>query len=79
MKFIAHEKLQIETPVDSPGGGAHRSVSVLIGPEGGFSEEEFRAALKSGYTPVYLGERRLRTETAAIVVCAMLFEAGRAK
>ncbi len=40
---------------------------ILIGPEGDFSSKEIELALASGYTPVTLGETRLRTETAAIV------------
>lgn len=45
---------------------------VLIGPEGGFSDEEVRLAMEHGFVPVSLGEARLRTETAAIVACMML-------
>ena len=45
---------------------------VLIGPEGGFSDEEVRFAMEHGFVPVSLGEARLRTETAAIVSCAMI-------
>lgn len=39
----------------------------LIGPEGDFSPEEIRSALERGFTPVSLGDNRLRTETAALV------------
>ena len=41
-------------------------VTVLIGPEGDFSIDEVKLAIKNGYTPVSLGESRLRTETAAL-------------
>ncbi len=44
-----------------------RNVLIVIGPEGGFTEEEIIAAEKSGFVQVSLGRRRLRTETAAIV------------
>ncbi|MBG6130713.1 16S rRNA (uracil1498-N3)-methyltransferase [Aquimarina sp. EL_43] len=43
------------------------NTTILIGPEGDFSTKEIDIALSSGYTPVTLGETRLRTETAAIV------------
>ena len=43
------------------------NTTILIGPEGDFSSKEIELALTSGYTPVTLGETRLRTETAAIV------------
>ena len=45
-----------------------QSMAVLIGPEGGFSDEEIRLALEVGIRPVTLGKRILRTETAALFV-----------
>ncbi|MBQ3594031.1 MAG: 16S rRNA (uracil(1498)-N(3))-methyltransferase [Bacteroidales bacterium] len=42
---------------------------VLIGPEGDFSKEEVALAKENGFVPVSLGKARLRTETAAVVVC----------
>jgi 16S rRNA (uracil1498-N3)-methyltransferase len=41
-------------------------VTLLIGPEGGFSPDEALIAKQSGFTPVLLGPRVLRTETAAL-------------
>src|SRR5690554_6789462 len=41
---------------------------MLIGPEGDFSPEEIQIAKEAGFLPVTLGNSRLRTETAAIVV-----------
>jgi len=43
------------------------NTTLLIGPEGDFSSKEIQSALDKGYTPVTLGETRLRTETAAII------------
>ncbi|AOW10436.1 16S rRNA (uracil(1498)-N(3))-methyltransferase [Flavobacterium gilvum] len=43
--------------------------TILIGPEGDFSNKEIELALENNYIPVSLGETRLRTETAAIVAC----------
>jgi 16S rRNA (uracil1498-N3)-methyltransferase len=45
------------------------NVTVLIGPEGDFSEKEIVLALEQKYIPVSLGNTRLRTETAAVVAC----------
>lgn len=45
---------------------------VLIGPEGDFSVDEVRLALKYGFTPISLGKSRLRTETAALVAVQMM-------
>ena len=39
---------------------------IAIGPEGGFSEEEFQQAKTNGFAPISLGSKRLRTETAAV-------------
>lgn len=44
-------------------------LTILIGPEGDFSTAEIQLALQNKYTPVSLGESRLRTETAALVAC----------
>jgi len=53
------------------------SVAVMIGPEGGFTEEEVARARDKGAVPISLGPRILRTETAAIVACALvLYELG---
>ena len=46
--------------------------TVLIGPEGDFSVDEVRLALKNGYRSVSLGTSRLRTETAALVAVHMM-------
>jgi len=45
------------------------NVTLLIGPEGDFSEKEIALALENNFIPVSLGNTRLRTETAAIVGC----------
>ena len=48
-------------------------ITILIGPEGDFSEAEAKLAVEHGYVPVHLGESRLRTETAAIVAATMVY------
>ncbi len=47
-------------------------VELLIGPEGGLDDTEIDRAITSGFTPVRLGPRVLRTETAGIVALAVL-------
>ena len=62
--FIAHEQLvDAKCTIDR----SFRSALILIGPEGGFSNEEFDYCRAAGFRPLYFGDRRLRTETAAIV------------
>ena len=47
-------------------------VELLIGPEGGLDDDELHAAAKAGFTPVRLGPRVLRTETAAVAALSVL-------
>ncbi len=74
MKLVAHERAPGEG-MPHPGDldPPPKSALVLIGPEGGFSEEEVSLCRGSGFGTVWLGERRLRTETAAIASLALLF------
>lgn len=44
----------------------NKKTVILIGPEGDFTREEVDSGIKNGFTPVSLGETRLRTETAAL-------------
>lgn len=54
-----------------------KSAAIIIGPEGGFSEEEVNEAVKCGAVSVTLGPRILRTETAGFVCLTMLmYESG---
>jgi 16S rRNA (uracil1498-N3)-methyltransferase len=47
------------------------SIECLCGPEGGLSPAEEAAAIASGYTPVGLGERVLRSETAPLAALSL--------
>ncbi len=66
-RFLAHcaegEKIQARH-TDMP-------VCIGIGPEGDFSSEEIRLALERGFSPLSLGNTRLRTETAGLVACTL--------
>lgn len=48
-----------------------KSVAIFIGPEGGFEEDEVKCAVEGGVSICSLGNRILRTETAAIVASAL--------
>lgn len=52
-----------------------RQVSLFIGPEGGFEDEEIALARAENCAIVTLGKRVLRSETAGIVACAFVLEA----
>jgi 16S rRNA (uracil1498-N3)-methyltransferase len=49
-----------------------RSTTVLVGPEGGFSEAEIAAAEAAGFLTVTLGPRILRVETATVVAVTLI-------
>lgn len=67
-RFIAHcmdaQKVQLNRILQE------RKVLVLIGPEGDFSDDEVTLAQINGFMPLSLGEARLRTETAGLLVAA---------
>lgn len=44
--------------------------TILVGPEGDFTEKELEAAIRAGYKPLHLGESRLRTETAGVHIAS---------
>ena len=65
LKALLREKL----PADK--------IYVFIGPEGGFSMQEVEACVEEGFTPVTLGNRILRTETAGMATLAAIrYEIG---
>jgi 16S rRNA (uracil1498-N3)-methyltransferase len=72
LKIIPYERTDEALFIDEVMRHRRRptSVIILIGPEGGFTEEEVRLADLAGFVQVSLGKRRLRTETAAIVAAA---------
>jgi 16S rRNA (uracil1498-N3)-methyltransferase len=52
-------------------------IYAMVGPEGGFTEEEVKQARERGFIPVKLGQRILRTETASITLVGILqYELG---
>ena len=51
--------------------GSQRDITIIIGPEGDFNEEELKLMDDKGIQSVNLGHHRLRTETAAVAACAI--------
>lgn len=70
-KFIAHCE-DGEKPHLFNETFAGKTVTVLIGPEGDFSETEIRGAIEHGFRAISLGESRLRTETAGVVAAEIV-------
>lgn len=72
--FYEHEK---QTGLrDALADGVGETVSLLIGPEGGFAPEEAALAVDAGLKSVSLGTRILRCETAPIAALAAVLYAG---
>ncbi|MFL1455104.1 16S rRNA (uracil(1498)-N(3))-methyltransferase [Marinobacter sp. GN3S48] len=72
LRLVLHHRT--EQSLDSMNKPAR--VALMIGPEGGLSPEEITAAENSGFLPVAIGPRVLRTETApvaAITLCQWLW------
>lgn len=72
LKLMLYEGEAAWSLVEGFGTLKPQSVAVLIGPEGGFSDEEVALAQAAGFLPVNLGPRIMRTETAAIVAAALV-------
>ena len=47
-------------------------VAIFIGPEGGFANEEIDKAMANNITPISLGKRILRTETAGLAILSVI-------
>ena len=48
------------------------SYTLMVGPEGDFTEEEVEQAVHAGYHPFHMGESRMRTETAGVYLCTAI-------
>ena len=72
--YIAHCDLGIKQSFKDQIANQTGPITILIGPEGDFSQKEIQWAVKKGIMPVDLGKSRLRTETAALVAVATLYQ-----
>ena len=68
LKLVLHHRAN--QPLNSY--SAPQSVCLLIGPEGGLSEDEIYQAQQQGFNPLVLGPRILRTETAPLVALSLV-------
>jgi len=73
LKLIAHcdsdiERLPIQSVLKK-----EENITIMIGPEGDFTNDEVSKATTSGFISVNLGPSRLRTETAGLVACCSVY------
>ncbi|WGH75832.1 16S rRNA (uracil(1498)-N(3))-methyltransferase [Tenacibaculum tangerinum] len=66
--FIAHCEDNTEKKFLKNSATPNSRYIILIGPEGDFSIDEIRYAIHKNFTPISLGDNRLRTETAGLNV-----------
>jgi 16S rRNA (uracil1498-N3)-methyltransferase len=80
-QYLGRERGQNETRwILAPGGAGQLKnlpvpagpIVLLVGPEGGFEDEELKAAQVAGFQPLCLGPRVMRTETAGAAAQAAI-------
>jgi len=69
LKFVLHHRDNQGLPDDTK---TVANVALLIGPEGGLSENEINQALAQQFSPLTLGPRVLRTETAPVAAISIV-------
>ncbi len=72
LNLIAHEDERQNKLFDILNEKRVNKINILIGPEGGFSQDEINLALRNSVVPVSLGKRILRAETAAILASGLI-------
>ncbi len=69
------EMVRAVVPAAPVSAATRVQLTLIIGPEGGFTPEEIDAAQRHGAHPVTLGPRILRTETAGLIAAALVLGA----
>jgi 16S rRNA (uracil1498-N3)-methyltransferase len=69
-RWLAHQ-----TGAPAPALLDQSPVIVIVGPEGGLTEEELETAISAGFRPISLGLHTLRFETAALAAAAAVTQA----
>ena len=72
INYVAYEKDANDISGAFQGLEKGKSISILIGPEGGFSEQEINHLTEQGFIRTSLGKRILRAETAAIYALSVI-------
>ena len=77
LTLLLYEKERESTPGELLKGISSGTISLVVGPEGGLTRQEAEEITASGGRSVSLGNRILRTETAAITAAGIVqYETG---
>lgn len=71
VKLIAHEKEGENSMRSAYAQYSSGEIALLVGPEGGFTQNEVETAEQSGFRSVSLGRRILRSETASVAMATV--------
>ena len=77
LKVVCHEAVRTTEGLSRLVDPGATSACILVGPEGGFTDDEADAARVAGFRPVSLGPTRLRTETAALAAATLVLLGAR--
>ena len=72
LNYVAYEKDANDVHHMFEGLQNGKSITILVGPEGGFSEQEINKLTNQGFIRTSLGKRILRAETAAIYALSVI-------
>jgi 16S rRNA (uracil1498-N3)-methyltransferase len=70
--FWENETAPLNRDLDLKRQGPLKKIMLMLGPEGGFAEQEIEMARKSGFRVAALGPRILRAETATLAACTLV-------
>ncbi len=77
LKLLLHERLQSDSLKSIVRGHTGHSIIFIVGPEGGWTDLETERLAAADFRKVHLGPRILRSETAGLVLAALLqYELG---
>ncbi|MGN6457137.1 MAG: RsmE family RNA methyltransferase, partial [Achromobacter mucicolens] len=68
LRVLCHPEATDDLATALQGASDQTSITLLVGPEGGWSDKELEAARKAGVRAVRFGPRVLRTETAGLAL-----------
>ncbi len=72
-KFIAYLDTESGNALLKDVCNRNEKTLIIIGPEGDFSKDEIEYAKQNNFIPVSLGGSRLRTETAGLAACCLIY------